>query len=120
MTIQSETGSTGRFVNGVVMPYGDGHAPQRTITDSEASAALRADNDALRAQLEGLEAEHEELKAGYEDLAAALAAKKEAAPAGLPADARERIVAIKGVGEKLADEIIAALSAADTSDDSEG
>lgn len=98
MTIQSETGSTGRFVNGVVTPYGDGHAPQRTITDSEASAALRADNDALRARVKALEA----------------------APAGLPADARERLVAIKGVGEKLADEIIAALSAADTSDDSEG
>ena len=33
------------------------------------------------------------------------------APAGLPADAHARLVGVKGVGEKLADEIMAALTA---------
>ncbi|WP_034383001.1 hypothetical protein [Deinococcus sp. YIM 77859] len=49
------------------------------------------------------------LIAANEQLARDLAAARAAQAASLPADARERLVAVKGVGEKLADEILAAL-----------
>lgn len=49
------------------------------------------------------------LIAANEQLTRDLADARAAQAAGLPADARERLVAVKGVGEKLADEILAAL-----------
>lgn len=71
--------------------------------DTQHGDALRQ-ADALR---ESLQVELDQTRAALEDLQSA------PAPAGLPADAHARLVAIKGVGEKLADEILAALTRVD-------
>ncbi len=66
-------------------------------------AALRASESELRTALADLTARNAEL------LTAGVVSAS-----GLPADARERLVAIKGISEKLADEIVAALSSSTT------
>lgn len=50
-----------------------------------------------------------DLKADLDKVTKELDALKASAGAALPEDAHARLVAIKGVGEKLADEILAAL-----------
>lgn len=80
----------------------------KTLTAESEDALKRAQADAaelviLREQVETLTAERDQLQTALEDL--------QTAPAGLPADAHARLVGVKGVGEKLADEIMAALTA---------
>lgn len=70
----------------------------KTLTAESEDALKRA-----QATRDELQQELDVTRAALEDL--------QTAPAGLPADAHARLVAIKGVGEKMADEIIASLTA---------
>lgn len=89
-------------------------ATQATAEDAAHVSDLEQANHALKASLDQADAARESLQVELDQTRAALEElQNAAAPAGLPADAHARLVAIKGVGEKLADEILAALTRAD-------
>lgn len=71
--------------------------------DTQHGDALRQ-ADALRAELQQ---ELDQTRAALEQLQSA------PAPAALPADARDRLIALNGINEKRADEILAALTRVD-------
>lgn len=91
----------------------------------QANHDLKASLDQAQARVAELEAQHKDaltqadaardaLQVELDQTRAALEELQSApAPAGLPADAHARLVAIKGVGEKLADEILSVLTRVD-------
>lgn len=77
-------------------------------TELDAQAVQHKDAlTGVNAAREALQVELDQTRAALEELQSA------PAPAGLPADARDRLIALNGVNEKRADEILAALTRVD-------
>ncbi|MFT2721705.1 hypothetical protein ACMT4L_17070 [Deinococcus sp. A31D244] len=96
-----------------------GKSPARLaleIREALQAALVQADkeNADLKGQADARTAERDAIQTELDQTRAALKALQNAdAPAVLPADARDRLIALNGINEKRADEILAVLSKAD-------